>query len=50
MSTAAGTVTLPVVVTEMPDHAVWLPTNSHGCAVRSTLGASAATGAASCGC
>ena len=39
VSTSAGALTLPVVITEMPDHTVWLPTNSHGCAVRSTLGA-----------
>jgi NADH-quinone oxidoreductase subunit G len=30
-------VTAPVVVTEMADHVVWLPTNSAGCDLRSTL-------------
>lgn len=32
-----GQVTLPVVVTPMPDGVVWLPTNSTGSTVRSTL-------------
>jgi len=41
VSTDAGTVTLPVVVTAMPDHVVWLPTNSTGSAVRDTLHADA---------
>ena len=31
----------PCVVTDMPDHVVWLPTNSPGCAVRDTLRADA---------
>jgi NADH-quinone oxidoreductase subunit G len=31
------TVTVPVVVGEMADHVVWLPTNSAGCDLRSTL-------------
>ena len=39
VSTARGTVTLPVVITPIPDRVVWLPTNSAGSAVRSTLGA-----------
>ncbi|WP_265445651.1 NADH-quinone oxidoreductase subunit G [Flexivirga meconopsidis] len=43
VSTKAGTLTLPVVVTEMPDHVVWVPTNSTGSAVRATLGADAGT-------
>jgi NADH-quinone oxidoreductase subunit G len=30
-------VAVPVLVTEMPDHVVWLPTNSPGCDLRSTL-------------
>ncbi|MBD2759724.1 NADH-quinone oxidoreductase subunit G [Yimella sp. cx-573] len=37
VSTKAGAVTLPVEVTVMPDHVVWLPTNSAGSAVRATL-------------
>ncbi len=37
VSTSAGSLTLPLVVTDMPDHTVWLPTNSQGCAVRATL-------------
>jgi NADH-quinone oxidoreductase subunit G len=39
VSTARGTVTLPVVITAIPDRVVWLPTNSAGSAVRATLGA-----------
>ncbi|MEN0130109.1 MAG: NADH-quinone oxidoreductase subunit G, partial [Brevundimonas sp.] len=41
VSTDAGTITLPVAVTDMPDHVVWLPTNSHASAVRDTLHADA---------
>ncbi|HZI96479.1 MAG TPA: NADH-quinone oxidoreductase subunit G [Actinomycetales bacterium] len=41
VATDAGEVTLPVVITEMPDRVVWLPTNSAGSAVRSTLRADA---------
>ncbi|WP_066582291.1 NADH-quinone oxidoreductase subunit G [Cellulomonas timonensis] len=37
VSTDAGTIELPVVVTDMPDHVVWLPTHSPGSAVRETL-------------
>jgi NADH-quinone oxidoreductase subunit G len=37
VSTDAGSVTLPVVVTPMPDRVVWLPANSRGSAVRRTL-------------
>jgi NADH-quinone oxidoreductase subunit G len=37
VSTDAGTIQLPVVVTDMPDHVVWLPTNSPGSAVRESL-------------
>ncbi|PWJ24082.1 NADH dehydrogenase subunit G [Branchiibius hedensis] len=33
----AGSVTLPVAITDMPDHVVWLPTKSQGCAVRADL-------------
>ena len=39
VATARGSVTLPLVVTAMPDRVVWLPTNSARCAVRATLGA-----------
>lgn len=41
VSTDAGAVTLPVLVTAMPDRVVWLPTNAADCAVRGTLGAGA---------
>ena len=33
----ATRLTLPLVVTEMVDHVVWLPTNSAGCDLRATL-------------
>ena len=39
VATDAGAVTAPLVVTEMPDGVVWLPTNSVGTPVRSALGA-----------
>jgi NADH-quinone oxidoreductase subunit G len=39
VSTDRGSVSLPVVVADMPDDVVWLPTNSGGCAVRSNLAA-----------
>ncbi|MFV0462634.1 MAG: NADH-quinone oxidoreductase subunit G [Nostocoides sp.] len=40
VSTDRGSVTVPLEVTpDMVDHVIWLPTNSPGCAVRSTLGA-----------
>jgi NADH-quinone oxidoreductase subunit G len=39
VSTAAGSVTVPLVVVPMADGVVWLPTNSPGCAVRADLGA-----------
>ncbi|MCU1659561.1 MAG: NADH-quinone oxidoreductase, chain [Pseudonocardiales bacterium] len=38
VSTELGTLVLPVVIEEMPDRVVWLPTNARGCAVRATLG------------
>jgi NADH-quinone oxidoreductase subunit G len=41
VGTDRGTVTLPLIVTDMPDGVVWLPTNSARCAVRATLGADA---------
>jgi NADH-quinone oxidoreductase subunit G len=36
--TPRGVVTLPVVITEMPDRVVWLPLNSPGSAVHQRLG------------
>ena len=39
ISTEAGAITAPVLVSAMPDGVVWLPTNARGCAVRATLGA-----------
>ena len=41
VGTDRGSVTLPLIVTDMPDGVVWLPTNSARCAVRATLGAGA---------
>ena len=37
VATEAGALRLPVVLTEMPDRVVWVPTNSPGSAVRSVL-------------
>jgi NADH-quinone oxidoreductase subunit G len=39
VSTDTGSITLPLVVTAMPDGVVWLPANSDGSAPRITLGA-----------
>ncbi|SCL24389.1 NADH dehydrogenase subunit G [Micromonospora nigra] len=39
VGTDRGALTLPVVITEMPDGVVWLPTNSPGSTVRRSLGA-----------
>ncbi|HST66574.1 MAG TPA: molybdopterin dinucleotide binding domain-containing protein, partial [Mycobacteriales bacterium] len=39
--TARGAITLPARLTPMPDGVVWLPANSPGSTVRSTLGAGA---------
>jgi NADH-quinone oxidoreductase subunit G len=39
VSTAAGSVTVPLDVTDMAEGVVWLPTNSSGSAVRADLGA-----------
>ena len=36
--TDRGAITLPLVITEMPDRVVWLPMNSPGSAVLATLG------------
>jgi NADH-quinone oxidoreductase subunit G len=41
VSTERGSVTLPAVITAMPDRVVWLPTNSAGSAVHATLGVGA---------
>jgi NADH-quinone oxidoreductase subunit G len=41
VSTDRGSITVPLVVTDIPDGVVWLPTNSARCAVRATLGADA---------
>jgi NADH-quinone oxidoreductase subunit G len=39
VSTDAGSIDLPAVVTDLPDRVVWLPVNSAGSAVRGALGA-----------
>jgi NADH-quinone oxidoreductase subunit G len=41
VSTEAGALTLPVLVTEMPDRVVWVPTNAADSQVRDTLHAGA---------
>ncbi|HLZ37334.1 MAG TPA: NADH-quinone oxidoreductase subunit G, partial [Mycobacteriales bacterium] len=41
VSTRRGALTLPLVVTEMPDRVVWVPTHSPGSRVRATLGVGA---------
>jgi NADH-quinone oxidoreductase subunit G len=41
VSTGSGTITVPLTITDMADHVIWLPTNSPGSAVRSTLGVDA---------
>lgn len=41
VSTDRGSVTLPLSVTEMPERAVWLPTNSPGSAIHRQLGVTA---------
>ncbi|MGH3711891.1 MAG: NADH-quinone oxidoreductase subunit G [Micromonosporaceae bacterium] len=41
VTTDAGSISLPLVVTEMPDRVVWLPTNSVGSTVRRSLGVAA---------
>jgi NADH-quinone oxidoreductase subunit G len=38
VSTARGEITLPLAITEMPEHVVWLPLNSPGSAVHRQLG------------
>jgi NADH-quinone oxidoreductase subunit G len=37
VSTGAGQITVPVVVTPMPDRVVWLPTDSQACTVHESL-------------
>jgi NADH-quinone oxidoreductase subunit G len=37
--TERGSITLPVVIADLPDGVVWLPANSPGSRVRATLGA-----------
>ncbi|MFE5294341.1 NADH-quinone oxidoreductase subunit G [Isoptericola sp. NPDC056618] len=39
VATDRGAVTVPVAITEMVDHVVWLPLASRGCRVHDTLGA-----------
>ena len=39
VSTGSGSLTLPLVVTAMPDDVVWVPANSEGSTPRATLGA-----------
>ncbi|HEX6682451.1 MAG TPA: NADH-quinone oxidoreductase subunit G, partial [Candidatus Limnocylindrales bacterium] len=41
VSTDRGSISLPALLTEMPDEVVWLPTNSPGSTVRRTLGPAA---------
>jgi NADH-quinone oxidoreductase subunit G len=41
VASATGRISLPVAVTEMADHVVWLPTCSPGSAVRASLGVDA---------
>jgi len=41
VSTARGSITLPLSVTDMPDRVVWLPLNSPGSAVHRELGVTA---------
>ena len=43
VSTDHGSITAPVLVADVVDHVVWLPTNSAGSAVRATLGADSGT-------
>ncbi|TWP37309.1 NADH-quinone oxidoreductase subunit G [Leekyejoonella antrihumi] len=41
VSTKTGSITVPAAITAMPDHVVWLPTNSGDSTVRASLGADA---------
>ncbi|OBB87784.1 NADH-quinone oxidoreductase subunit G [Mycobacterium sp. 852002-30065_SCH5024008] len=38
VSTPRGSISLPLIITDMPDRVVWLPLNSPGCAVHRQLG------------
>lgn len=37
VSTDAGDIVLPLVIDDLPDHVIWLPTAAPGCQVRDTL-------------
>jgi len=41
VSTSSGSITVPLTITDMADHVIWLPTNSPGSAVRQALGVDA---------
>jgi NADH-quinone oxidoreductase subunit G len=41
VSAGSGSITVPLTITDMADHVIWLPTNSPGSTVRSTLGVDA---------
>jgi NADH-quinone oxidoreductase subunit G len=41
VSVGSGAITVPLTIADMADHVIWLPTNSPGSAVRSTLGVDA---------
>jgi NADH-quinone oxidoreductase subunit G len=43
VSAGSGAITVPVTIRDMADHVIWLPTNSPGSVVRSTLGVDAGT-------
>jgi NADH-quinone oxidoreductase subunit G len=43
VSTSSGAMMIQITVREMADDVIWLPTNSPGCTVRSTLGVDAGT-------
>ena len=43
VSVGSNAITVPLTITDMADHVIWLPTNSPGSAVRSTLGVDAGT-------
>jgi NADH-quinone oxidoreductase subunit G len=41
VSTSSGSIIVPLTITDMADHVIWLPTNSPGSAVRQALGVDA---------
>jgi len=43
VSSGSGAIAVPVTIKDMADNVIWLPTNSPGSAVRSTLGVDAGT-------